>query len=85
MCIPFETQATAQVVGDDLHLTAFVGAEQMMDEAPEHGLDVAWVEDAEKPKRSHSVGEPAIWFSDSSRAASVSCGCRCHSPFTSAW
>ncbi len=32
----------------------------MMDEAPEHGLDVAWVEDAEKPKHSHSVGEPAF-------------------------
>ena len=50
-----------QVVGDDLHLTAFVGAQQMMDEAPEHGLDVAWVQDAEKPKHSHSVGEQALW------------------------
>ena len=29
----------------------------MMEEAPEHGLDVGWVEAADKPKRSHSVGE----------------------------
>ena len=47
-----------QVVGDDLHLTAIVGAKQMVEEAPEHGLDVAWVENADKPKHSHSVGEP---------------------------
>lgn len=46
-----------QVVGDDLHLTVFVGAQQMMDEAPEHGLDVTWLDSAEKPQRSHSVGE----------------------------
>ena len=45
-----------QVVGNDLHITAFLGAQQMMDEAAEHGLDVAWVEAAEKPKHSHSVG-----------------------------
>ena len=29
----------------------------MIEEAPEHGLDVEWVEAADKPKRSHSVGE----------------------------
>lgn len=47
-----------QVVGDDLHLTAIVGAKQMVEEALEHGLDVAWVENADKPKHSHSVGKP---------------------------
>ena len=67
----YESQATAQVVGDDLHLTAFVGAKQMMDEAPEHGLDVAWVEDAEKPKQSHSVGEPAWHMPNNLRAPSL--------------
>ena len=49
-----------QVVGDDLHLTAIVGAKQMVEEALEHGLDVAWVEHADKPKHSHSVGEPML-------------------------
>ena len=49
-----------QVVGDDLHLTAIVGAKQMVEEALEHGLDVAWVENADKPKHSHSVGESML-------------------------
>ncbi len=49
-----------QVVGDDLHLTAIVGAKQIVEEAPEHGLDVAWVESAEKPKHSHSMGEAML-------------------------
>ena len=29
----------------------------MMEEAPEHGLDVDWLETVDKPKRSHSVGK----------------------------
>ena len=37
-----------------------LGPRQMVEEALEHGLDVAWVENADKPKHSHSVGEPML-------------------------
>lgn len=49
-------EAAREVVGQDLHVTALVGAKQLQADGAEHGIEAGWVEGTPLPAASKSVG-----------------------------
>lgn len=46
----------AQVVGNDLHLTAIVGAKQLKTDGAEYNIEAEWVDHTPKPPKSRKIG-----------------------------
>lgn len=46
------------MVGNDLHLTAIVGAKQLKDEGAEYDIEAGWVDHTPKPPKSRNIGAP---------------------------
>ena len=45
-----------QVVGNDLHLTAIVGAKQLKTDGAEYNIEAGWVDHTPKPHKSRNIG-----------------------------
>lgn len=45
-----------QVVGNDLHLTAIVGAKQLKTDGAEYNIEAEWVDRTPKPPKSRNIG-----------------------------
>ncbi|EIE19123.1 hypothetical protein COCSUDRAFT_59606 [Coccomyxa subellipsoidea C-169] len=50
--------AAKEVVGNDLHLTAIVGAKQLKADGPDYDIEAGWVDNTPKPPRSRNIGKP---------------------------
>ncbi|KAK9904839.1 hypothetical protein WJX75_003587 [Coccomyxa subellipsoidea] len=50
--------AAKEVVGNDLHITAIVGAKQLKTEGQEYDIEADWVDHTPKPPRSRNIGKP---------------------------
>ncbi|CAL8464610.1 g4145 [Coccomyxa elongata] len=50
--------AAKEVVGNDLHLTAIVGAKQLKTDGAEYNIEAEWVDHTPKPPKSRNIGKP---------------------------
>ena len=53
-------EAAREVVGQDLHVTALIGAQQLQVDGAEYGIEAGWVEGTPLPAASLSIGAPAL-------------------------
>lgn len=59
------------MVGNDLHITAIVGAKQLKTEGQEYDIEADWVDHTPKPPRSRNIGAQSIQASISSQIVDI--------------
>lgn len=65
-----------QVVGDDFHVSAIVGAQNMETDAEDFGIDAAWVQNKDSPDHIGSkAGDPTAVVLNSQHVCSLSLTC----------
>lgn len=52
-----------QVVGNDLHVTAIVGAKELKSQGSDLGIDADWVDTTPRPAKSNTVGGCCLTYS----------------------